>query len=36
MGARIRSSRLDHSPMYTASDLVVELILEAARKSLFR
>ena len=36
MGAKIRSSRLDHSPMYTASDLVVELILEAARKSLFR
>jgi pimeloyl-ACP methyl ester carboxylesterase len=34
MGAKIRSSRLDHSPMYTATDLVVEVILEAARESL--
>jgi pimeloyl-ACP methyl ester carboxylesterase len=31
MGAKIRSSRVDHSPMYTATDLVVEVILEAAR-----
>jgi pimeloyl-ACP methyl ester carboxylesterase len=30
MGAKIRSSRVDHSPMYTATDLVVDLILEAA------
>jgi len=34
MGAKIRSSRVDHSPMYTATDLVVEVILEAARESL--
>ncbi|HUL17581.1 MAG TPA: alpha/beta hydrolase [Terriglobales bacterium] len=30
MGAKIRSSRVDHSPMYTAADLVVQVILEAA------
>jgi pimeloyl-ACP methyl ester carboxylesterase len=30
MRATIRSSRVDHSPMYTATDLVVEVILEAA------
>ena len=34
MGAKIRSSRVDHSPMYTATDLVVEVILEAARGTL--
>ena len=33
MGAKIRSSRVDHSPMYTATDLVVEVILEAARST---
>ena len=32
MGAKIRSSRVDHSPMYTATDLVVNVILEAARE----
>ena len=31
MRARVRSSRVDHSPMYTATDLVVDVILEAAR-----
>jgi pimeloyl-ACP methyl ester carboxylesterase len=31
MRAKIRSSRVDHSPMYTATDVVVEVILEAAR-----
>jgi len=36
MGAKVRSSRVDHSPMYTAPDLVVDVILEAARESLFR
>jgi pimeloyl-ACP methyl ester carboxylesterase len=36
MGARIRSSRVDHSPMYTATDLVVDVILEAARDGLSR
>lgn len=36
MGAKIRASRVDHSPMYTATDLVVDVILEAARESLSR
>jgi pimeloyl-ACP methyl ester carboxylesterase len=36
MGAKIRSSRVDHSPMYTATDLVVDVILEAARETLSR
>jgi pimeloyl-ACP methyl ester carboxylesterase len=36
MGAKIRSSRVDHSPMYTATDLVVDVVLEAARGSLPR
>jgi pimeloyl-ACP methyl ester carboxylesterase len=31
MGAKVRASRVDHSPMYTATDLVVDVILEAAR-----
>jgi pimeloyl-ACP methyl ester carboxylesterase len=34
IGAKIRSSRVDHSPMYTATDLVVSVILEAALSSL--
>lgn len=34
MSANIRSSRVDHSPMYTATDLVVDVILQAARTSL--
>jgi len=34
MGAKVLSSRVDHSPMYTATNLVVEVILEAARESL--
>jgi pimeloyl-ACP methyl ester carboxylesterase len=33
MGAKVRSSRVDHSPMYTATDLVVDVILEAAMTS---
>ena len=33
MGAKIRSSRVDHSPMYTATDLVTNVILEAARET---
>ena len=32
MHAKIRSSRVDHSPMYTATDLVVDVIFEAARE----
>jgi pimeloyl-ACP methyl ester carboxylesterase len=34
MRAKVRASRVDHSPMYTATDLVVDVILEAARESL--
>jgi pimeloyl-ACP methyl ester carboxylesterase len=33
MKATIRSERVDHSPMYTAPDLVVDLILEAAQSN---
>ena len=33
MGAKVRSGRVDHSPMYTATNLVVEVILEAARST---
>jgi pimeloyl-ACP methyl ester carboxylesterase len=31
MGATIRSHSVDHTPMYTAPELVVDVILEAAR-----
>ena len=34
MGAKIRTHRVDHSPMYTAPDVVVGIILEAARQTL--
>ena len=34
MDARVRSSRVDHSPMYTATGLVVDVILEAASVTL--
>jgi len=34
MGATVQSHQVDHSPMYTAIDLVVDVILEAARQSL--
>src|SRR5580658_8689073 len=34
MGAKIRSHHVDHSPMYTAPDVVVGVILEAARETL--
>ena len=34
MGATVRSKRVDHSPMYTAADLVIDLILEAANETL--
>jgi pimeloyl-ACP methyl ester carboxylesterase len=33
MGATVRRSAVDHSPMYSATDLVVEVIVTAARKS---
>ena len=36
MGGRIRASRVDHSPMYTRTNLVVDVILEAAQASLSR
>src|ERR1700744_793579 len=31
MGATIRSHKVDHTPMHTAPDLVVDIILEAAQ-----
>jgi hypothetical protein len=34
MGAKIRVYGVDHSPMYTAPDEVVGVILEAARETL--
>jgi pimeloyl-ACP methyl ester carboxylesterase len=34
MGATIRTHKVDHTPMYTAPDLVVETILAAARETL--
>ena len=34
MGARIRAHDVDHSPMYTAPDVVISVILEAARETL--
>jgi pimeloyl-ACP methyl ester carboxylesterase len=34
MGAKVRPSRVDHSPMYTATDLVIDVILEAAHATL--
>jgi len=34
MGANVRLHQVDHSPMLTAPDLVVEVILEAARQTL--
>jgi pimeloyl-ACP methyl ester carboxylesterase len=34
MGAKVRSSNVDHSPMYSAPDLVIDMILEAASMTL--
>jgi pimeloyl-ACP methyl ester carboxylesterase len=34
MGARIRTHQVDHSPMYTEPDVVIGVILEAARETL--
>ena len=34
MGATIHSHRVDHTPMYTAPNLVVDLVLEAARETI--
>jgi len=36
MGAITRSESVDHSPMYTRPDLVIDVILEAAHRSLRR
>ena len=36
MAAKVCSSRVDHSPMYSATDQVVDVILQAARESLCR
>jgi pimeloyl-ACP methyl ester carboxylesterase len=36
MNAKIRSHKVDHSPMFTAPDLVVEVILEAAHETIGR
>ena len=34
MGAKIRTYRVDHSPMHTAPEVVVRVILEAAQETL--
>lgn len=34
MGAKVRSSRVDHSPMYSAPDLVIDMILQAVSVTL--
>jgi pimeloyl-ACP methyl ester carboxylesterase len=34
MGATVRSHRVDHTPMYSQPGVVVDVIFEAARKSL--
>jgi pimeloyl-ACP methyl ester carboxylesterase len=34
MGATVRSHRVDHTPMYTEPNLVVDVLLEAARETL--
>jgi pimeloyl-ACP methyl ester carboxylesterase len=36
MGAKIHSHRVDHTPMYSEPDLVINVILEAARETLSR
>jgi len=36
MGARVQSHSIDHSPMYTEPNLVIDVILEAARQTLSR
>jgi hypothetical protein len=33
MGATVRSCKVDHSPMYTEPDIVVDVILEAVRET---
>jgi hypothetical protein len=34
MGAHVQSHRVDHSPMYSEPNLVIDIILEAANQAL--
>jgi hypothetical protein len=34
MGATIRSHAVDHTPMYTAPNLVIDVVLEATRQAI--
>ncbi len=36
MGAKVRSHHVDHTPMYTEPNLVIDLMLEASRETLSR
>jgi pimeloyl-ACP methyl ester carboxylesterase len=36
MGAKVRSHQVDHTPMYSEPNLVIDVILEAARETLSR
>ena len=36
MGARVQSHSIDHSPMYTEPNLVIDVILQAAHQTLSR
>jgi hypothetical protein len=36
MSAKIRTYQVDHTPMHTVPDVVVKVILEAARETLAR
>ena len=36
MGAKVRSRDVDHTPMYTEPNLVIDVILEAPRETLSR
>ncbi len=36
MGANVRSMRIDHTPMLTVPDLVIDLMLEAAGETLLQ
>lgn len=34
MGAKVRSHHVDHTPMYTEPNLVIDMMLQAARETL--
>ena len=36
MGAKVRSHRVDHTPMYSEPNVVIDVIVEAARETLSR